>query len=146
MPEPGALRLLEASSFGEMASRNRASVYGLLNFFREYVPRFAETTEPLRKILGRDDTPWTEEAYKAVKQTAKLALGGTPWIAFMPEEVTRVKVRLDPVGVAVLLLQEDPANRGRKTTSAWLPVATWGRRLELGERELAPPLLELRTL
>lgn len=31
---------------------SRSSLYGLLNFFREYVPAFAEVTEPLRALLG----------------------------------------------------------------------------------------------
>lgn len=38
----------------ELARMNRASLYGLLNFFREYVPAFAEVTEPLRILLGQD--------------------------------------------------------------------------------------------
>ena len=36
----------------ELRKMNRASLYGLLNFFREYVPTFAEMTEPLRELLG----------------------------------------------------------------------------------------------
>ena len=36
----------------ELRKMNRASLYGLLNFFREYVPTFAELTEPLRELLG----------------------------------------------------------------------------------------------
>ena len=43
--------LLETSS--EMLARmNRSSLYGLLIFFREYVPMFAEVTEPIRVLLG----------------------------------------------------------------------------------------------
>ena len=41
---------------------NRSSLYGLLNFYRDYVPQFAELTEPIRKLLGQDATEWTEEA------------------------------------------------------------------------------------
>ena len=41
---------------------NRLSLYGLLNFYRDYVPQFAELTEPIRKLLGQDATEWTEEA------------------------------------------------------------------------------------
>ena len=32
----------------EMSSINRTSLYGLLNFYRDYIPRFAELTEPIR--------------------------------------------------------------------------------------------------
>ena len=43
--------LLEMSSY-DMAKTNRSSLYGLLNFFREYVPTFSELMEPLRCLLG----------------------------------------------------------------------------------------------
>jgi hypothetical protein len=46
----------------KLAKMNRASLYGLLNFFREYVPTFAEMTEPLRELLGQDAKPWTSAA------------------------------------------------------------------------------------
>ena len=36
----------------EFARMSRSSLYGLLNFYREYVPTFAEMTEPLRALLG----------------------------------------------------------------------------------------------
>ena len=44
-----ALASASSSALGKMS---RASLYGLLNFFREYVPTFAEVTEPLRLLLG----------------------------------------------------------------------------------------------
>ena len=53
---------------------NRASLYGLLNFFREYVPTFAELTEPLRELLGQDVKPWTVEAEEAVRTVARCIL------------------------------------------------------------------------
>ena len=42
------LEALLSKSKDELALMNRASLYGLLNFYREYVPTFAELTEPLR--------------------------------------------------------------------------------------------------
>jgi hypothetical protein len=35
-----------------LAAMNRLSLYGLLNFYREYLPTFAEVTEPIRELLG----------------------------------------------------------------------------------------------
>ena len=46
----------------EYAHMNRSSLYGLLNFYRDYVPQFAELAEPICKLLGQDTTKWTEEA------------------------------------------------------------------------------------
>ena len=34
-------------------------LYGLLNFYWEYVPVFAELVEPLRRLLRQDARPWT---------------------------------------------------------------------------------------
>lgn len=46
------LEALRAASSAALGGMNRSSLYGLLNFFREYVPTFAETTEPIRALLG----------------------------------------------------------------------------------------------
>ena len=43
---------------GELAWVNLASLYGLLNFYREYVLAFAELVEPLYLLLGKDAQPW----------------------------------------------------------------------------------------
>ena len=52
---------------GELSRTNRASLFGLLNFFREYVPTFAEKVEPLRELLGQDSKPWTPQATDAIR-------------------------------------------------------------------------------
>ena len=39
---------------GELAQFNQASLYGLLNFYREYVPAFAELVELLHQLLSQD--------------------------------------------------------------------------------------------
>ena len=39
---------------GELARFNWASLYGLLNFYREYIPAFAKLFELLRQLLGQD--------------------------------------------------------------------------------------------
>lgn len=51
-PNIGKLEAIEAMTPKDMSKVNRASMYGLLNFYREYVPTFAEMTEPLRQLLG----------------------------------------------------------------------------------------------
>ena len=46
------IEALQEATSEQLSRMNRASLYGLLNFFREYVPTFAELTEPLRSLLG----------------------------------------------------------------------------------------------
>ena len=53
------LEALAELSCEEIAQRNRASLFGQLNFFWEYLPNFAEQAEPLRDLLGQDSKPWT---------------------------------------------------------------------------------------
>ena len=38
----------------------RPLLYGLLNFYWEYIPAFAELVEPLRRLLWQDARPWTK--------------------------------------------------------------------------------------
>ncbi len=69
LPEPAKLEAIAKASDSEISRTPRSQLYGLLNFFREYVPKFAELTEPLRKILGNDCKPWTKEVTAAVRET-----------------------------------------------------------------------------
>ena len=66
-PNVTKLEALAQASSEDLERMNRSSLYGLLNFFREYVPAFAELTEPLRQLLSQDATPWTPEAEAAVR-------------------------------------------------------------------------------
>ena len=56
---------------GELAQANRASLYGLLNFYREYVPAFAELVKSLCQLLGQDAHPWTPEAGECIREVAR---------------------------------------------------------------------------
>ena len=104
MPERERMEQLRDTSHEELRGVNRSSLYGLLNFFREYVPDFAERTEPLRKLLGNDAMPWTPEATKAVKDTASKVLSGVPWINFDGEKEVRMELKVSPGGLAAVLL------------------------------------------
>ena len=46
------LEALAVQPAEKLASMSRSSLYGLLNFYREYLPTFAEITEPIRELLG----------------------------------------------------------------------------------------------
>ena len=58
----------------ELARFNRASLYGLLNFYREYVPAFAKLVKPLRQLLGQDAHPWMPEARECIREVAAVML------------------------------------------------------------------------
>ena len=75
----------------ELSKMSRASLYGLLNFFREYVPSFAEVTEPLRALLGQDAKEWTSEAAEAVRTVVHRVTTTPRWLNFAPEEELRVE-------------------------------------------------------
>ena len=43
----------------QLAELPRASVYGLLSYFRPYVADFAVRSEPLRRLLAASHAEWT---------------------------------------------------------------------------------------
>jgi Reverse transcriptase (RNA-dependent DNA polymerase) len=58
-PEGSGLKALLELDHKNIASIPRQSIYGLLSFFRPYVPDFATRTEPLRKLLSGSHKAWT---------------------------------------------------------------------------------------
>ena len=52
VPITTKLQALLEKSDAQLGNMSRASLYGLLNFYRKYVPAFAELTEPIRELLG----------------------------------------------------------------------------------------------
>ena len=90
---------------GELAWANRASLYGLLNFYREYVPAFAELVEPLRQLLGQDAHPWMPEAGECVREVARRVIKAPRWLNADLSEELRMETRVSSRGIAALLLQ-----------------------------------------
>lgn len=43
----------------EVARKSASELFGVLNFYREYIPDFAAKTEPIRKLLSNDALLWT---------------------------------------------------------------------------------------
>ena len=126
---------------GELAWVNRASFYGLLNFYREYIPAFAELVEPLRQFLGQDAHPWTPEAGECILEVVRRVIKALRWLHADLSEELWMETRVSSHGIAALLLQRHP---GKPRT--WTPVASWGRCLELLEKMASRVLLDLKAL
>ena len=102
------MKLLQAKT-AQLAKTNRAALFGLLNFYREYVPHFGEVTEPLRQLLGDDSKVWTESVTASVREVAALILNGVPWLAFDRNKELCVETRVTSAGVSAVMLQRDPS-------------------------------------
>ena len=83
---------------------SRPSLYGLLNFFREYVPAFAELVEPLRRLLRQDARPWTKQAVDSVCEVARRVLESPKWLNATLDKELRMEARVSMTGIAVILL------------------------------------------
>ena len=125
----------------ELVWANRASLYGLLNFYREYVPAFAELVEPLCQLLGQDAHPWTPEAGECICEVARHVIKAPCWLNAYRSEDLRMETRVSSHGIATLLLQRHPGK-----PSTWTPVASWGCCLKPLEKMESRILLELKAL
>ena len=58
-PNVDKLQALISKTDEEIGKMLRPSLYGLPNFYRDYVPAFAKLVEPLRHLLRQDVRLWT---------------------------------------------------------------------------------------
>ena len=65
---------------GELARFNWASLYGLLNFYREYVLAFAKLVEPLRQLLGQDTRLWMLKAGECIRGVVQHVISAPGWL------------------------------------------------------------------
>ena len=141
MPNVTKLAALIEKMDSKLALANRASLYGLLNFYREYVPAFTELVEPLHQLLGQDTRLWTPEAGECIREVARHVIKVLRWLNADLSEELRMETRVSSCGIAALLLQRHP---GKPRT--WTPVASWGRCLKPLEKMESRILLELKAL
>ena len=105
VPNITKLAALMEKMDGELARFNWASLYGLLNFYREYVPAFAELVKPLRQLLGQDAHLWMPEARECVHEVARHVISVPHWLNADLTVELRMETRVSSHGIATLLLQ-----------------------------------------
>ena len=88
--EDKKLRALLELPHTELAAIPTSSLFGLLNFFRCYVPDFAVRTEPIRKLLSAAHAAWTEEHTTCLKDTVREILEALPVINFDSNKQVRM--------------------------------------------------------
>lgn len=114
---------------------NRPTLYGLLNWFKPYLPDFTLRTEPLRLLLAKPHLEWTPEHTTCVRDTVSRILEGVPRLNFDPQATLRLETNTGPLGMVGILLQKDPqANRHLPIAShcrVWKPKETMSSELAL---------------
>ena len=105
VPNITKLAALIEKTDGELAWFNQASLYGLLNFYREYIPAFAELVKLLRQLLGQDAHLWMPEAGECVREVARHVIKAPRWLNADLTVELRMETRVSSHGIAALLLQ-----------------------------------------
>ena len=105
VPKLTKLATLIEKMDGELARFNRASLYGLLNFYRECVPAFAKLVELLRQLLGQDTRPWMPEAGECIREVARRVITVPHWLNADLTVELGMETRVSSRGIDTLLLQ-----------------------------------------
>ena len=79
-PNPTKLTALLDKSDSELAWVNWESLYGLLNFYREYVLVFAKLVELLHQLLGLDTQQWIVIAGECINEVAQCIITVLHWL------------------------------------------------------------------
>ena len=90
---------------GELAQLNWASLYGLLNFYREYVPAFTKLVEPLCQPMGQDAQLWMQEAGECICEVVWHIVTAPHWLNADLSAKLHMETRVSSHGIATLLLQ-----------------------------------------
>ena len=132
---------LSGKSDSELAWFNWASLYGLINFYREYVPGFTKLVEPLCQLLGQDTRLWMVEARECVHEVVCHVVTVLCWLNTDLSAKLHMETRVSSHGIATLLLQQN-----LEKLRTWIPMVSWGCCLEPMEKLEIRIFLELKAL
>lgn len=66
-PNLGRVRALLREGDEQLAAMPRAQLFGMLSYWRQFIPDFSAKTSRLRKLLGQDAGDWTAEHASEVR-------------------------------------------------------------------------------
>ena len=117
------------------SAKEVASFLGTTNFYLKFVPHYADTAEPLRRLL-RKDVPWewTNEQEQAFR-TLKHKITSAPILAhFDPDVQTIVMTDASGTGLGAVLWQVS-GGKERPVAYASESLSATERKYSTGERE-----------
>ena len=91
-------------SEGELSSMPRATLHGLLSYWRAYVPDFASRTTRLRGLLSQDARGWTPHHTAEVRKVLEFIVKGLPILNFDVKAPVALEVHIGPKGMAGVFL------------------------------------------
>ena len=105
MPNITNLTALVEKTDSKLVWVNWVSFYGLLSFFREYIPAFANLFELLHQFLGQGTQPWMLAAGEYICKRAWQIITALCWLNVGLSAKLRIDTRVSNQGIAALLFQ-----------------------------------------
>jgi hypothetical protein len=103
-PPTGKLAALLELTSEQLAEWPRAKLYGLLSYWRNYVPDFAAKTAKLRALLSQDAAPWGNEQADVVRHVVRDILADEPTLNYNPTQQVVLETHVGPLGLAAVYL------------------------------------------
>lgn len=103
-PPAGRVTALLDLDEAALSGMHRASLYGMLSYWRMFIPDFAARTTKLRSLLGSDARDWTAEHTEEVRSALRSIAASTPTINFDPASPVQLEVRVGPHGMGGVML------------------------------------------
>ena len=112
VPNITKLTTLMEKMDGELARFNWASLYGLLNFYREYVLAFAELVKLLYQLLGQDTQLCTKSAGECIREVMQRVITAPCWLNTDLMAELQMETRVSSYGIATYSYSNTWASRG----------------------------------